>query len=454
MHGETYRMTKVGGWSCALLLGIGFTVITASEAAAGDYYTSVPFLPTVHIGPDAEGATPVDEVYGKEYSHTDWFAVYGFGGDPNLLNVADHDAFGVPDPLQVVSWDGLAGPIGGNSGSVNAFDYGVRGFNHPEAQVDALANHADFLFKQIVRNEATLLFSVTGDLGATSVLPVPGGPAGAIVSKGHVHYEDPLGGHAVWAAIEAPLGTGPGVNHHTVEDLDALEVWGPEPPSHVAGDAPGIEGYLGGFPGANTADADRFSLDLDAATGVSVWAYSITTATVTPYIPHSEIVAAVEELFLGPDKRFDDATRNQIDVDATMVRDVNLVGSDTAPALWDMGDELLFSIDPLAGSMVYDATGALLGPGPAIDGGEVIHLVKTAAGVGPGTFGVSFLTHGGHVWDTAFDVAGTFGYYYEDVDALEAVGTLTGDTDLDTPEPGTLTLVALASAMGMTRRRR
>ena len=62
----------------------------------------------------------VEKVYGKEYSHTDWFSVYhGLApyaiGDPNLVNVEDHDAFATPDPLQVVSWDGLAGRIGGNS---------------------------------------------------------------------------------------------------------------------------------------------------------------------------------------------------------------------------------------------------------------------------------------------------------------------------------------------------
>ncbi len=235
----------------------------------------------------------------------------------------------VSDPLQVVSWDGGPGPIGGNSGSVDAFDYGVRGFNYPEGQIDALANRNDFLLHQIVRNEATLLFSVTADIDKSSVLPTAGsGSSTGIIAKAHVHFEDPMGPDALspldtWAVIEAPPagpGTGPGVNHHVVEDLDALEVWGPEPPSHSRPDDPPkvVEGYLGGFPGPNTADADRFSLDVDAASGISIWAYDISSTAITPYILHGEIVAAVEELFLGPELMFDDETRRHIDVDGTM----------------------------------------------------------------------------------------------------------------------------------------
>ncbi len=247
------------------------------------------------------------------------------------------------------------------------------------------------------------------------------------------------------------------MNHHVVEDLDALEVWGPEPPSHnrEAGiPTPVVEGYLGGIPGPNTADADRFSLDVDAASGVSVWAYDIPTAAVTPYIPHADIVAAVETLFLDPGFTFDPETRHRIDVDGTMVNDVG-VDPGAAPG-WSVGDELLFTIDPVVGGTTLGPTGGPGGPAPLIDGGEIMHLVKVAPGSGPGTFAISFLSHGGHVWDTAFDVSGTFGYYFEDVDALEAVGTLTGDEDFDTPEPSSLTLLALG-AIGLVasvRRRR
>lgn len=459
MKRERSIATAFGRLGLAMLAG---ACIHTHPAVAGDYYTTVPLVPTVKIGPDSEGATHAHTTFGKEYSHTDWFSVYHSLGDPNIVNAEDHDAFAAADPLQVVSWDGAPGPIGGNSGSVDSFDYGVPGFNFPNGQVDALANHNDFLFQQVIDNTATLLFSVTADLDASTVLPPAGsGSSAGVVAKAHVHYEDPSGPDAmspldIWAAIEAPPsgpGSGPGVNHHVVEDLDALEVWGPEPPSHTDSDTDVIEGYLGGHPGHNTADADRFSLDLDSASGTSVWAYDIVTASVTPFIPHAEIVAAVETLFLGDGLHFDPETRDLIDVDGTMVQDVGDTGP-TAPAFWGPGDELLFTIDPLSGGMIVDDTGAPLGPAPIIDGGEIMHLVKTAPGSGPGTFTIAFLSHGGHLWDTGFAVAGTFGYLYEDVDALEAVGTLTGDTDIDTPEPGSLVLLTLGAAMALPARRR
>lgn len=431
---------------------LGGLFLMVSVAQAGDYYTSVPYLATVKIGADSEGATPVGVVYGKEYVHTDWLSVYLAGGDPNLTNIDNHDAFGVPDPLQVVSWDGLPGPIGGNSGSDDSFDYGVPGFNYPEGQVDGLANHGDFLFKEVISNLSTLLFSVTGDISAASVLPPPGGAGPIIIPKAHVHFEDPAGPDAlspldIWAGFEAPPvgpGAGPGVNHHTVWDMGDLEVWGPEPPSHSGSVSPVTEGYVGT---TNTADADRFSLDMDSASGVSVWAYDITTKFVAPFVPHADIVAAVEELFLGPGLRFDDASRRAIDVDALMVRDLGST-SPTAP-LWGPGDELLFSIDPVSGGTILDASGAVVGPAPLIDGGEIMHLVKTSFGVGPGTLVNSFLSHGGHLWDTAFPVAATFGYYFEDVDALESVGTLTGNTDIPTPEPASL-MLGLLGVIGIT----
>ncbi|MEZ6070588.1 MAG: PEP-CTERM sorting domain-containing protein [Pirellulales bacterium] len=355
------------------------------------------------------------------------------GGDPRLANLEDHDAFGNIDPGQVVSWDGLKGAFDGNSGSTNAFDFPVESIPNGSGQVDALANHGDFLFKQVVNNEASLLFSVTGDLDSSSTLP-----NGPVVAKAHIHYEDPVGGQGVWAEIEAGTvgsGPGPGVNHHAVADLDGLEVWGPEPPSHTnPNNDPVSEGYLNN--GSITADADRFSLDNDSSTGFSVFSYDVAAKSVSGYIPFFDIVTAVEKLFLG-DGSFSSETRLLVDVDATMVRDVGEVGR------WDVGDELLFSIDPI--DQPLDVTGA---PLPSIDGGEIIHLENTAAGLLP-----SFLKHGGHVWDTAFDVAGTFGYYFEDIDALEAVGTLDG-TEIDTPEPATLALLIFGLAALPLRRQR
>ncbi len=453
-------------WRWAVAGALVFGMHGAAAVQADDYYNPVPFLPTVKLG--GFEATPADTVYGKEYSHNNPFRLSP-GEDSDVVSIGDHRDDGTLDFLQVVSWDGREGRIGGNSGSVDSFDYGsVSAFQYPDGQVDALANSGDFLFRQVIRNESTLLFSVTGDSSA-------GTP------KAHVHYEDPAGGHAIWAAIEAlpvDFGPGPGVNHHLVNDLDALEVWGPEPPKHDV-DPPGpprvvIEGYIGGFPGPNTGDSNRFSIDNDALNGgVSVWAYDITTAAIMPWIPHSEIVTAVEKLFLSPygaGLEFDAATRHLIDVDATMARDIDGPpaisvgpGGVPGPPGYSVGDELLFSIDPIRtlGVTAIDPASGLRVPIPtpaglAIDGGEIMHLVKTGFGFGPATMAVSYLFHGGHLWDTGFPVAAWFGYDSEDIDALESVGTLTGDVEITTPEPGTLVLCALALplvAAGLRRRR-
>ncbi len=441
---------------CGVAL-LAMTVAFSPSADAGDYFLPGPTGP-IFIGGD-DGAGEVGEVPGKEYSHTDWFSVYHSFGDPELDNAEDHDAFATPDPLQIVSWDGLPGPFGPlglssggpNSGSDDAFDFNSdTAFQFPNGQVDALSNHTDFLFKRILSNEATLLFSMTADIDISTVLPPAGsGSSAGIVAKAHVHFEDPdpvtpaLDALDVWATIEAAPagpGPGPGVNHHVVEDLDALEIWGPDPPPHTsAGTSMVDEGYLPS--GVATADGDRFSLDVDSASGTSVWAWDIPTKVVSSYIPHSAIVDAVEALFLPAGFTFDPATRDQIDVDGTMVHDPNHVpgsiGGPPGTAIWDAGDELLFTIDPVSGGSVLDPLGAPVGPAPPIDGGEIMHLVN----LGPGLFSISFLSHGGHLWDTAFDVKGTFGYFYEDVDALEAVGTVDG---FEIPEPSSVALFLLA----------
>ena len=70
-----------------------------------------------------------------------------------------------------------------------------------------------------------------------------------------------------------------------------------------------------------------------------------------------------------------------------------------------------------------------------LDGGEI--FVGSRLG-GPGT-AVSaggFLSHGGHLWDTAFPVMAHFGLLSENVNALEAVSTI--------PEPASLVLASLA----------
>jgi hypothetical protein len=70
--------------------------------------------------------------------------------------------------------------------------------------VDALANNHDALFHEVIANQAALLVSVETDPGNIAVWAEPIG-----------------GGFVVWA-------TQPQVNNMLINDLDALEVWGPE----------------------------------------------------------------------------------------------------------------------------------------------------------------------------------------------------------------------------------
>jgi hypothetical protein len=135
-----------------------------------------------------------------------------------------------------------------------------------------------------------------------------------------------------------------------------------------------------------------------------VWSY--TAGISTPYITAAQIGAAI-----GLDESL-------VDLDAMMNLDL------TCDDVWSTGDLLLFSIAP-AGQF---------------DGGEVwLWSAGSPA---------AFLNHGGHLWDTAFDVAGTFNLLSENVNALEAASTV--------PEPVSALFfgTGLVSVAGLLARRR
>jgi PEP-CTERM motif len=217
-----------------------------------------------------------------------------------------------------------------------------------------------------------------------------------------IFYENPgtaTGG--VWATPQqididmATIDPQPGLQgsiRPTEMDIDGLEVWG--------GDGPGND------------DADRYSLTGDPL-GTSIWAYDAGTNSSSPFVSQVSIFNWVQSLISG------NYTENDIDVDGLMT----------------LGDNILFSIAPID----LDG-GGITNNAADIDGGEIFYYNDTT-GI------TTFLRHGGHLWDTAFDVMGTYGTATENINALEAVAA--------TPEPGTiLGLLTFGAIGGLLRKNR
>ena len=209
---------------------------------------------------------PPTNVPGKEYS-----------------NDVDEDSVGNADPHQVIWWDGAGS-------AADTFDYTGAGAYLSDSQVDALANHWDALFYEVINDEVTMLTSFTG--------------FGSIYYTAPVHYAPvhaTLPNIGIWAA-PANINAG-----SLPDDVDGLEVWGPTGPG---GD-----------------DADRFSLAGDPFTvqgfgRVSVWDYDSVTHTATPFITAAALAGAIGR----PDLEQD------IDLDAMMT----------------YGNTIMFSIAPIA----------------------------------------------------------------------------------------------------------
>lgn len=390
-------------WSLALLLA---TTGAAAQAA-------VPYSPVTVFGRPLTGPNvmPPTAVYGKEYSHDKDFSVIGPMGDPE----------------QVINWDG-------SGGTMDGVDYSGTQINWDlDQEVDALANSRDGLFRQLYRDDAHLVYShddeITvfpqGPIGPVQLFSMPSsGPVtlanGQLIGGAGELSLERAGAytaattHELWAN-QAEINRMP-----RPIDVDGLELWGPEPPKQEEEQ----QTFIG--------DADKYSMELDFQSGVAVW-----NASGTPYVSHAMIVAAVETA-LGPIPGsallpyHHQEGRNAIDVDALMVYDtsgdINVFDDEPQPPHGEEPvdqlrqsivddqprDTIIFSIHQIVDDVDpdgYYATGSEL-------------FVLDSLG------GVSFLKHGGHLWDQAyalqelqFKVEGHEDVYgVLDINAIEAVG--------------------------------
>ena len=135
-------------------------------------------------------------------------------------------------------------------------------------------------------------------------------------------------------------------------------------------------------------DANRFSVYGDFR--VAVWDYNSFTNTSTPLFYTPEIAKAI-----GLDDKFVPF----LNVDAMMTS----------------GERIMFSIDPIEGA--------------GLDGGEIWVWDRNSGAP------AQFLKHGGHLWDTAFNVRRTFGTATENINALEAINYSGPIIDIEPFEP-------------------
>jgi hypothetical protein len=365
--------------SSCLLLGV---TVAPSQVLAGPFVPQGPFVQPAP-GP---GIPWPKNVPGKEYSDR-------FDKDTQEPPVLD--------PEQNIYWDG-------NGGRQDAFDYsGSRAGDTVTArEVDALANHGDALFWDVIANQAALLFST----GSTTLL-LPGDSRAAVYNASPDYNQ--LGIHEKSVLVE-PIGGGTGfwatppqIDQAGVNDLDGLEVWG-------------------GLADPTPNDADMYSLLGDPLINgirTSVWYYN--GGVSTSYLNAAQIAAAINR----PDIV---NLADIIDLDGLMVWDGGNIGQ------WDNSDAILFSVMPIDANLDGIITPNI--NGGDIDGGEIWSW----------QFGqplAQFLNHGGHLWDTAFNVRQATGAVNENIDALEAVAV---------PEPSTflslLTLGSLGAASTLKRK--
>ena len=330
-------------------------------------------------------------VPGKEFSHDSDITALPPGGGL--------------DPAQVLAWDGFGGTADGLDYSSPPPSFATDG----TFQVDAIAHRRDLLLQQLLEDVVPLVFSVD-DMATTTIasglMPVMVPSVGPLMTSGgnsiggagEISYE------IAGAPIQATWATAPMVNGMPLpNDVDGLEVWGPEPMS-----APNFDASAFG-------DADKYSVDTDITTGIAAPAASVINYPAqTPYVSHAQVYSLVSSL-LGPDGGLIDEPL--VNLDALMVNDVN-----GDPDRFDPGDTIIFSIEQVASTAASDGSGFLA------TGSEIFVMDGSSTPAVPvGTF----LAHGGHLWDKAFGLtsmtatlmtpAGVVDVQL-DVNAIEAIG--------------------------------
>ena len=397
------RFSKLVLTACLAALATP-ALLGSGSAKAQPYGVPTPPGPFVNPIPGWKLDPPV-RVPGKEVSFGNLTAGEG-----------DRDQFFNSSPGQAVFFDGVrAFPQSGLRNSWKFDDY----------QVDAMANIGDALFQAVRDDRTWLLFSVQNDKYGNAIFAEAPGAFPGLVTPGKICLWSIKGckttNNTPEVVGEYMAGFGPLLKNgnptdvldsasaypidkdgHLI-DVDGLEVWGAEP----------LPGYNPGLTDP-ASDANVFSPEGDGPFSVKCLA-----AGACRTYSQADIAAAIGR----PD------LERTIDVDGLMANLTNIIDPNTGLRYLEMN----FSVRP---------TGDL-------DGAEIWQW----SGI-PGDLATP-IVHGGHAWDTAFnlrqklidegfgDMAITSTPENIDVnlDAIEAVST-----------PGPLPALGLVSAFGFSRR--
>jgi len=230
---------------------------------------------------------------------------------------------------------------------------------HANGEIDGIAERGDRLFDALLANRAELLVSFE--------------------NNPDIYLEDTTGATALWA--DGPTNID---DNNGFADLDGLDIWQVEP--HEA------QGILVPAPQSAYYSLEGTAVAINKVSPGPQPNQPLTSVYVTTQIL-TEAVA--NQLFGIPSMGAD------LDVDAFIVCDRNNIENN------EVIKRVIFSVAPV--------TVGWPGSEIVLDGGEIFVWDEML----PAT---SFLVHGGHVWNTDFDVAGAFSVTSENVNALEALG--------------------------------